>query len=798
MEEQEKGLELSKRRRNGQTLVEFALTLPILLLLLFGIIEFGRIFQAWVTLQNSARAAARYATTGRYDPAYVINTNGADDENSVVPCIATATDERGVRAVYMPNNPSNYANHVDGFERGLEMLYATWYGGDDCNPEQDTDQNNRKDLLRLLSIIEEARVGAAGLAVGPISYLTTPLPVGDAYRNLTVDEWRNVPWFNVWDRPLPSGTVQNARLAGSDQPTWFDVMICSARYKLDVYNPSAFDETVFEQTAQLRFRTVRDAGDTFPGEDVVAAYAPACLLNEDGNDTYETNNGGHPWLDAGGPGDVVTIVITFNHPLVTPIGLASYLPLQARRTAVNEAFRTSRAANLGQVVPSGPGEVSETEPTPEPTPEETEPPTETPIPPGTEIPDIPTETPVPPFTCDGFGLAFFGWLPGGNGASFSIYNPNAQQTQLKRATIQWQTLTGWASLRVNEVRLGNGPLWNASDSNGAPTDIGETSSGVGADGPFLINANRYLPGNASQYLDVYFASGPSPLQSQYREDFFNGTTIYIDHPNQEADCVLNFSVPVPPPTTPPTNPTNTPIPDCLAGLIRVTFARFDDRGLVVWNIYNGRNVSATMVGFNLQWIQRTSNYTLDGVYAYSAPGTAGALQVWSSGNSNQDSTPPTVGHNGGGGGTEGVWHSNVTINAGQTIQLYVDFGGTLGRLDDSAMAARSSDYAGSTFEFNQPDCDPGSGTGGATEIAPVIIPQPTAFASPTSPPPPPPPPPSPPPSSPPPSSPPPTSPPPTSPPPTSPPPTSPPPTSPPPSGGPGGVGGSDSRPKDGL
>ena len=53
--------------RRGQTLVEFALTLPILLLLLFGVIEFGRIFQAWVTLQNAARAAARYAVTGQWD-----------------------------------------------------------------------------------------------------------------------------------------------------------------------------------------------------------------------------------------------------------------------------------------------------------------------------------------------------------------------------------------------------------------------------------------------------------------------------------------------------------------------------------------------------------------------------------------------------------------------------------------------------------------------------------------------------------------------------------------------------------
>jgi len=34
------------RNRRGQTMAEFALTLPILLLLMFGVIEFARIFHA--------------------------------------------------------------------------------------------------------------------------------------------------------------------------------------------------------------------------------------------------------------------------------------------------------------------------------------------------------------------------------------------------------------------------------------------------------------------------------------------------------------------------------------------------------------------------------------------------------------------------------------------------------------------------------------------------------------------------------------------------------------------------------
>ncbi|HIQ01886.1 MAG TPA: hypothetical protein EYH30_07120, partial [Anaerolineales bacterium] len=61
-----------KRRKGrlGQTLVEFALILPVLLLLLFGIIEFGAAFHAWLTLEHAAREAARYAATGQYNEAY--------------------------------------------------------------------------------------------------------------------------------------------------------------------------------------------------------------------------------------------------------------------------------------------------------------------------------------------------------------------------------------------------------------------------------------------------------------------------------------------------------------------------------------------------------------------------------------------------------------------------------------------------------------------------------------------------------------------------------------------------------
>jgi Flp pilus assembly protein TadG len=44
----------------GQELVEFALILPLLLLLFLGIIEFGRAMLAYNTIANAAREGARY------------------------------------------------------------------------------------------------------------------------------------------------------------------------------------------------------------------------------------------------------------------------------------------------------------------------------------------------------------------------------------------------------------------------------------------------------------------------------------------------------------------------------------------------------------------------------------------------------------------------------------------------------------------------------------------------------------------------------------------------------------------
>jgi len=59
----------------AQSMVEFALILPVLLLLLFGILEYGRLFFAWISIENAARIGARYASTGEYNPTHCPDLN---------------------------------------------------------------------------------------------------------------------------------------------------------------------------------------------------------------------------------------------------------------------------------------------------------------------------------------------------------------------------------------------------------------------------------------------------------------------------------------------------------------------------------------------------------------------------------------------------------------------------------------------------------------------------------------------------------------------------------------------------
>lgn len=87
---------IGRNRGRGQSLVEFALVFPVMIVILFGIIDLGRAVYAYTTIANAARSGARVATVnqietsgGRCDQAVPI-TNPADPDWSVKACTAQA------------------------------------------------------------------------------------------------------------------------------------------------------------------------------------------------------------------------------------------------------------------------------------------------------------------------------------------------------------------------------------------------------------------------------------------------------------------------------------------------------------------------------------------------------------------------------------------------------------------------------------------------------------------------------------------------------------------------------------
>lgn len=79
--------------RRGQSLVEFALVLPMLLVLLLGVADFGRVFQAGIALEAAARnaaeaAAQEYVQRQRVDPLTPLTSTDYDAIRAVAHRVA--------------------------------------------------------------------------------------------------------------------------------------------------------------------------------------------------------------------------------------------------------------------------------------------------------------------------------------------------------------------------------------------------------------------------------------------------------------------------------------------------------------------------------------------------------------------------------------------------------------------------------------------------------------------------------------------------------------------------------------
>ena len=115
---------MARRDQEGAAAVEFALLLPLLVLLLFGMIEFGLAFNTRIQATNAAREAARQAVVGIDNwsdvgvlPFWQVVRQDAG-VGSISNCVLTTDDVLGgtltvsfdfplnLRIPFMPNPPS--------------------------------------------------------------------------------------------------------------------------------------------------------------------------------------------------------------------------------------------------------------------------------------------------------------------------------------------------------------------------------------------------------------------------------------------------------------------------------------------------------------------------------------------------------------------------------------------------------------------------------------------------------------------------------------------------------------------
>jgi Flp pilus assembly protein TadG len=65
------------RREEGQAMAEFAIGVPIVLLILFAILQLGTVYHDWVSLTDASRAGARVAAESRTDASRVQDVKNA-------------------------------------------------------------------------------------------------------------------------------------------------------------------------------------------------------------------------------------------------------------------------------------------------------------------------------------------------------------------------------------------------------------------------------------------------------------------------------------------------------------------------------------------------------------------------------------------------------------------------------------------------------------------------------------------------------------------------------------------------
>ncbi|HYM16574.1 MAG TPA: TadE/TadG family type IV pilus assembly protein [Dehalococcoidia bacterium] len=120
-------------RERGQTLAEFALVAPLLMILIMGLVDLARAMESHVTLQEAARDAARYAVTGRIDcsgpptpsrNACIVQTVANDTASLTnASSVSTTLESWAYPAYSNPPTPNSAGNQCDAVQVSVTYDY---------------------------------------------------------------------------------------------------------------------------------------------------------------------------------------------------------------------------------------------------------------------------------------------------------------------------------------------------------------------------------------------------------------------------------------------------------------------------------------------------------------------------------------------------------------------------------------------------------------------------------------------------------------------------------------------------
>lgn len=273
----------------AQAMIEFAIVAPILFLLLFGLIEVGRMMFLYASVTNASREAVRWGSAIGYDDTGVLRYKNCDEIAAIAR--RAAFSPNAIVEIYYdtgpddPNPPvkcttSEYPGYRKSKDRIMVEVTVTYKPYTKLIPwgERDFVATSYRTILGYVSLTSTPNTTATTApwtptitATGTITPTPTDTPTvtptfsGDYFTftpSATPTE-TDTPTTTPTDTPTPTPTSTSTAVLGCDQITVYPILISSNYMAMSITNPHA---PVAVSSVRVRWNTVAGA----PGQNSLA------------------------------------------------------------------------------------------------------------------------------------------------------------------------------------------------------------------------------------------------------------------------------------------------------------------------------------------------------------------------------------------------------------------------------------------------------------------------------------------------------------------------------------------------